>query len=625
MAMTQEQFESLVQRLESDSARDPRLYRLRLTGFALLGYLYIGAVMCLLLLLVAGMLVLATRGGGWILLLKKIGLVVMGLIVIVARAMWVKFDAPTGRRIVRAQAPRIFEMIDDIRRQARAPVAHEVLITEDFNAAVVQLPRLGIFGWPKNYLLLGLPLMQALPLEEFKAVLAHEFGHLSGAHGKFGAWIYRLRQGWARLSTALSEQEHWGSFLFVPFFRWFSPAFSAYSFVQARQQEYEADRVSAEVAGANSAAAALVRVNTQGDFLSNRYWADVFRRTESDPHPLATPYAGMRAAFAQSNDPNHVASLLRSAMSTKTGYADTHPCLADRLRALEVNPKEPSPIEGNAADALLGSLASDLALEFDHEWQSSVREWWHRQHEYIRDSRQELEQFDGRAGDELSVEEEWRRARLTEEFRDAQTAFAMYEKLVEREPTHASARFALGRMLLARNDESGIQQLMDVCRTDPSATQLACDLIIGFLRGNGRDEEARKYIDRYIEAADIEEAARKERGAVRTTDKFLPHQLDPLVVQELVAQLEKYPIRRAYLVRKSVQHHPDEPLYVLGLQQRRGFLAFFTAAKLGALSSTVSSEITCPGETLIIEVDGDNKSFRGPLKKVSGSLIFERR
>lgn len=622
MAMTQEQFESLVQRLELDSARDPRMYKLRLAGFALLGYAYIGAVLCLLLLLVAGMLVLAARGGGWILLLKKVGLVVAGLIIIVAKSLWVKFAAPTGRRIVRAQAPRLFEMIDDIRRRANAPAAHEVLITEDFNAAVVQLPRLGIFGWPKNYLLLGLPLMQALTVEEFKAVLAHEFGHLSGAHGKFGAWIYRLRQGWARLNTALSEQEHWGSFLFVPFFRWFSPAFSAYSFVQVRQQEYEADRVSAEVAGANSAAAALVRVNTQGDFLSTRYWSDVFRRAESDPHPLATPYAGMRTAFAESNDPQHVASSLRSAMAAKTGYADTHPCLADRLRALNVTPQELAPIDRNAADVLLGSLASDLALEFDNDWQSSIREWWQRQHEYIRDSRQKLEEFDARAGEELSVEEEWQRAHLTEEFRDAQAAFSMYEKLLAREPAHASARFALGRMLLARDDERGIEHLMDVCRKDPGATQPACDLIIDFLRRNGRDEEARTYIDRYVEAAGIEEAARKERAQVRSTDKFLPHGLEPNAVQKLVAQLRNRPLRRAYLVRKSTKHFPEEPLYILGLQQRRGF---FSSPKLGTLAAAVSSEITFPGETIILEIDGANKAFRRPIKKVPGALILETR
>jgi hypothetical protein len=33
---------------------------------------------------------------------------------------------------------------------------------DDFNAAVVQAPRLGLFGWYRNYLLIGLPLAKAL-------------------------------------------------------------------------------------------------------------------------------------------------------------------------------------------------------------------------------------------------------------------------------------------------------------------------------------------------------------------------------------------------------------------------------------------------------------------------------
>jgi hypothetical protein len=57
----------------------------------------------------------------------------------------------------------------------RTPRFHHVLVTDDFNAAVVQAPRLGLFGWYRNYLLIGLPLAKALTVEQFKAVLAHEF------------------------------------------------------------------------------------------------------------------------------------------------------------------------------------------------------------------------------------------------------------------------------------------------------------------------------------------------------------------------------------------------------------------------------------------------------------------
>ncbi len=623
MALTQEQFESLVTRLEQESARDPKLYKLKLACFAMLGYVYVAGVLALLLTLVAAMVIMATRGAGWLLLVKKIGLLLVGLILVVARSMWVKFDPPSGRRIVSSEAPRLFEMIEQIRSKARAPAVHSVLVTQDFNAAVVQQPRLGIFGWPKNYLVLGLPLMQALSLDEFKAVVAHELGHLSGAHGKFGAWIYRVRQGWARLTHALSEQEHWGSFLFVPFFRWFSPAFSAYSFVQARQQEYEADRVSAEVAGPKSAAAALVRVNTHGDFLSNRYWNDVFRRAETEAHPLATPYSAMSTAFSQGCQNSELENSLRSALAARTGYADTHPCLADRLRALSVEPAKPTAIDSNAAEVLLGTTASNLAGEFDRDWQDSVGEWWAQRHDYIKESKQQLERYD--ALDEITLEEEWQRARLTEEFRNTEDAFMLYQNLLEREPRHLSALFSIGRLLLAKDDEKGIEYLRQVCEHDASATQAACELIVAFLRRNGRDSETRPYIDQYIQASEIEESAHKERNLIRTTDTFLPHDLNKEAVDALARQLEKYAITRARLVRKAVKHRPQQPLYVLGIEQRDGFWDVTGKAKPEELTSMIADEVEFPGETMVLVVEGDNKEFRGKFKNVMDSLVLDKR
>jgi hypothetical protein len=51
-------------------------------------------------------------------------------------------------------------------------------------------------------------------LEQFKAVLAHEFGHLSKGHGRMANWIYRQRLRWSRLMTALEAAESWGVVLF---------------------------------------------------------------------------------------------------------------------------------------------------------------------------------------------------------------------------------------------------------------------------------------------------------------------------------------------------------------------------------------------------------------------------
>jgi len=272
MAMTQEQFDELVQRLEREALDDPGRYRLRLGALASLGYLYVIGVLLVLIGAVAllAYLLIANRSSSFVIVKLLIPIVV--LIGVVLRAMWVRLEAPRGLELEPREHPKLFAAIEKVRRAAKAPRADVVLLTNELNAAIVQVARLGMFGWQKNYLILGLPLMQLMGPSEFLAVLAHEFGHLSGAHGRFGAWIYRVRAGWARLNERLQQERHWGSFLFVPFFGWFAPKFAAWSFVQARQQEYEADRVAAESVGALPLANALVRLDLKSAELDQHYW-----------------------------------------------------------------------------------------------------------------------------------------------------------------------------------------------------------------------------------------------------------------------------------------------------------------------------------------------------------------
>ena len=157
----------------------------------------------------------------------KLALIFGGFFWVVAGAMWVRLDVPKGQRIANSEAPELFALIDKLRRSLGAPRFHHVLITDDFNAAVVQIPRLGLLGLYRNTLLIGLPLMKALNRQQLAAVLAHEFGHLAGGHGRLGNWIYRLRFGWARLAQALQQRRSVGSFAFVPFFKWYAPYFSS--------------------------------------------------------------------------------------------------------------------------------------------------------------------------------------------------------------------------------------------------------------------------------------------------------------------------------------------------------------------------------------------------------------
>src|SRR5262249_15618506 len=161
-----EQFDTLVQRLEEYARKRPAQYRVRVGLLAAMGYAYIVLVLALLFALL-GALVVAGSHSEARYLVGKLGWIVLSLAVIVLRALWVRFPAPRGLELRRDQAPALFRMLDELWSSLRAPRFHHVQLIEEFNAAVVQVPRLGLLGWQRNYLLLGLPLMQALSPEQF--------------------------------------------------------------------------------------------------------------------------------------------------------------------------------------------------------------------------------------------------------------------------------------------------------------------------------------------------------------------------------------------------------------------------------------------------------------------------
>ncbi|HTE21250.1 MAG TPA: M48 family metallopeptidase, partial [Armatimonadota bacterium] len=280
--MNREQYQALIRRLEEYARRNPGGYRLRVGLLAALGYGYLLFILAILAGLLA-VLVLAFTRGGTNFIVAKLGWVLIVLAAAIVRAMWVGIPAPSGIELRRDDAPELFGMLDEVRAALRTPRFDHVLLTDEFNAAAAQRPRLGVLGWQKNYLMLGLPMMQALSPEELRAIVAHELGHLSGNHARFGGWIYRVEAAWARLLQRFHEEGNHAAILFERFFNWYVPFFDAYSFVLRRANEYMADECSAEVVGRETTARALFRTEIAGRVLAEHYWPSVYERANRSP------------------------------------------------------------------------------------------------------------------------------------------------------------------------------------------------------------------------------------------------------------------------------------------------------------------------------------------------------
>jgi Zn-dependent protease with chaperone function len=622
-------FDQLVTRLERLAAERPSAYRARVVLLALLGYAYVWGALLLVVALLALLVVVLLAVGRAPGVALGIALGLFGLGGTILRSLFVRVPAPTGQPLDRASAPALFAATEELRRRLGAPNLHRVLVTGDFNAAIAQIPRLGVLGWPRNYLVLGLPLMLALSPEQFRGVLAHEFGHLSGAHGRFGAWVYRLRKTWYQLLAALKERRHRGAWLFTRFFDWYAPYFGAYSFVMARAQEYEADRLSASVVGPEQAAEALVAVTLRGGDVEQRFWPQLVRRADREPE-LPAPFSelprALRGEAAETVAAYVATDPMAGALRIRTGTADTHPSLADRLAALGQEARALPPLAESAAERFLGATTlAALTDRLDQTWRANAERAWRQRHAYVREAELKLRGLEEKArGEPLASEERWQLAALTGDLRGAEAAAPLYEAVLREQPDHAGASFALGRLLLEeRGSEDGIALLERAIAKERELVLPGLQAIHSFLRRQGREEEARPYRARAIEHARELELAREERQVLPFQKVYEPHGLDPTDVEKLLLQLARYEeLSRAYLVRRRVEHFPESPLYALGIVPRRPWYLRRSEGRDAALRDRIAAELQFPGETLVVRVVGGNAKLGKLFRKVEGAEIY---
>ncbi len=452
----EDRFRPLVTELEKLAQVRPGAYRRRVMWRAWLGYGYIALVLTGLLVAVGLIAAIVFMGGHSVLLLKP-ALIIVLVIVAILRALWVKADPPKGIAVTRAEAPSLFAMLDEVRAKVSGPKADKVLIAPDFNAAIVQRPRLGVFGWHRNYVVIGLPLLRALSREEVMAVVAHEYGHLSGGHGKSGQWIYRVRMTWLQLSQSLGGTV--AGRIFQRFFNWYGPWFNAYSFVLARSNEYEADRASAIVAGAAGAARALTRVAAEARRY-DAFWHDLWGDSGRDGDSVS-PHALMGAHFVKPMAGSDVREALNAALAEATDIHDTHPSLRDRLAALGQALPELEPVGQSGAEALLGAdLTQVLAQKLDAEWWQRAAGNWQARQGQLKATREALARLEGR--DDLSEEEGWQYQVLLEQAgRDSEAWSLAFRRFTER-PDDRDARLAAGRLSLKVGNLIGLDVLMPI-------------------------------------------------------------------------------------------------------------------------------------------------------------------
>ncbi|MCY7389636.1 MAG: M48 family metalloprotease [Burkholderiales bacterium] len=498
--MDRDQYEGLVRQLEAEAEHNPGGFRNKVLLISSAAYIAL-ALMLVLTLLIIYFGVSTASGKGHTRQLIYTGLFTLTMIpvyFVVLRMFFMRLEVPAGREITRKDAPKLFEVLDKMRRRLKGPAIDRVVMDREFNAAISQVPRFGLFGGHSNHLILGLPYLFGVTPKEMLATVAHEYGHLCGNHGKIGSWVYRQRRTFGALheKVASGAEDSWVYATMAGALNRFWPYYNAYTFVMSRQDEYEADLTATELTGTGPNASGLIRGDLLGQWMAESFWPKFYKQADTHPQPTFMPFTTMPKAFGMSYGDWATQERLTTAWQVKSDLLDTHPCLQERVTAIGEKPALPPPVQATAAEALLGPFAKQLATEFDKDWWLEEKKRWVSRHQYVTRAKQRLQELSGAQMTAMPLHDLQEFALLKAEFDSLQAAKPVLEYMLGKPGgPYAKPSFYFGRILLDEKNDKGLDHLLVAAKADRNVIDEVVRIGYHYLRTQKSETAAEQWLD----------------------------------------------------------------------------------------------------------------------------------
>ena len=351
--------------------------------------------MIVYLILVAAAIVLAIAfcwlGGLIILSLHNflglvfgLGLIGAGISVIVFLVKFVFAVAKdeNSQRVVLTedQQPRLFAFIRELTEQTGTQFPKKIYISPEVNAAVFYNSSFWSMFLPiRKNLEIGLGLVNSVNISEFKAVMAHEFGHFSQRSMKLGSFTYNVNRvifnmlydnkGYANFLNAWGRI-HGAMALFAKLtakiaqgIQWILRGM--YTFINrsymglSREMEFDADAIAAGVSGGNNLVSALSRIEIAGNCYNtalseanarvkqNKASKNIFSNQLTIFRSVAIEYDLPLTQGLPAISYHFVTSFSKSRINFKNQWA-SHPTLSERKEHLDKLKLETVPDETSA-------------------------------------------------------------------------------------------------------------------------------------------------------------------------------------------------------------------------------------------------------------------------------------
>ena len=251
------------------------------------------------------------------------------------RALRTRRADPAGIPVTRAEAPRLWALLDGAAEAAGVKAPDTVTVVAEAAATLNERSRLlGLIGGRRD-LYLGFPLLQAWNVARLKAVVTHEMAHGSPMLSRLAPLARRGRVAIGHVVPRIPRNNPAG-----PLLRAYAALYRRVDAPFSRAQELNADRIAAAFAGPKAVAAALRDLPALAA-LQRIFHAEYVGPGRRAGHMPDDMFGGFLRVLAARADELVV---LRARGPVPRGPWDPHPPLAERLAALtepQAQPRRP--------------------------------------------------------------------------------------------------------------------------------------------------------------------------------------------------------------------------------------------------------------------------------------------
>jgi Zn-dependent protease with chaperone function len=540
--------------------------------------------------------------------------------------------------LTRERVPKLFHLLDKVAKKAGVQLPQEVRLGTEMRAQTLGHARLGLLGWHRHTLVLGLPLLLSLDVKQVASVVAHELGHLGPAHGRFGSWSRCMRVTWARLADEWQlnsvKLTAWQFLKLGPaalLLRCFFPRLNERALLLSRHQAFAADKVARRVSGSQVTVDALVRLKVQGEYLRQCFWPEVLGRASHSPTPNVLPYRAMIQRLSGSKGQRNASTWLAQALLKNASPQDTYPCLRERFAKIKLTARLPKVPKNSAAKLLMGGALDQMVWDMDVSWQHEMTVVWAELHrEYLTQHRLERElQTEGERG-ALHPDDHLLWARAARKTQGDAASEALLRLMLIDHEDDINARFELGCLLIGQLDTDasaqGAQLLRVLGLTPDHPRALQASIRYGqWLSLNPTHDDTGFWPDEILRN---EHRAKQALAALLNFDH--EHSLmAPDISQRclrLVREmlLDGGAVRQAYWVSKRVAAFPDWRYAVVVLSlapgRRLGDLPTRLEALLQSMSLPIALAVVDASDPTWMS--GEKRATLDRLRQVPGAALF---